>query len=148
MAAAVRVQPLSRGVAVERFAQPGELVVDQRVHRIEDQAANGCGTPGFAAALLGERCRVRAPPGLRGFGQPALPLLGLFQERRQQGQKERLRLARPRAGGDHHVLTTRQACGEGLFLMLIERAPHWDEACVREVCELGWRSGGYGGFCE
>ena len=94
----------SRGIRIQRLAEPDHLVGDQRVHRVEDQRPDGRRTVAcLPRSLMLARVKTtsRAPPGIAEvllLGR--IPPNRLACQARQDGKHEALGLARAGSRGD------------------------------------------------
>src|SRR5690606_9107564 len=91
---AVLVQPSADVVVVEGAAQADELVVDERVHRVQNDGAHGS----IAACLpvaLGAEWIVAAGPPVGRYCALSCPGTGLTQQRGEDGHEEGFGLTRP-----------------------------------------------------
>ena len=124
----------SRGRACRRApAQPLELVLDERVHRVQDSARTAASRP-FAPARCGARASSRAVPPVHLLpGAVAPPARAILEQGGEEGQQERLGLARARTA----VITTCLSSASRLSAFLVRRGCLGQQAADGQLGQVG-----------
>src|SRR4051794_15870634 len=99
----IRVEPGSHGRPVERAPQPDQLVLDESVHGVQDESADGWRMSFLADALLRERRRRWLPPMRAIRAALPCPRARLLEKATKQGQEHRFCLPRSRTRGKNDV---------------------------------------------
>ena len=125
IAASVLVQPRSGRNAIKTVAQPGELVLNERIEWIQNQRSHRC-RPRFVRTLADARSpmsalalhRVVPPPGTSGiWGGWCSPSSRFFDECGGDREEETLRFAGTGTGRDDDVAVIGGRCGKSVPLV-------------------------------